>query len=109
MDLDTAIKHAEEVAEECYWKAKPNRKFPCFENEEKRLECEKCAEDHEQLAIWLKEYKQLLDFAKWVTTEILDDNWEDNIGAFAEIACRKLNKFGLVKADGNMWVKTERN
>ena len=39
MTLDEAIKHAEEVAEE------------------KR--CEKCGEEHRQLAEWLKELKQL--------------------------------------------------
>ena len=39
MTIDEAIKHAEEVAEE------------------KR--CEKCGEEHRQLAEWLKELKQL--------------------------------------------------
>ena len=39
MSIDEAIKHAEEVAEE------------------KR--CEKCGEEHHQLAEWLKELKQL--------------------------------------------------
>ena len=42
-------------------------------------------------------------FAKWVASEIFDDNWEYNKDAFAEIACRKLAKLGIVKAKGNEW------
>ena len=38
-------------------------------------------------------------FAKWVATEIFDDMWEYNKDAFAEIACRKLAKLGIVKAE----------
>lgn len=42
-------------------------------------------------------------FAKWVASEIFDDNWEYNKDAFAEIACRKLAKLGIVKVKGNEW------
>ena len=38
-----------------------------------------------------------LDFANWVADEIFDDMWEYNKDAFAEIACRKLAKLGIVK------------
>ena len=48
MTLDEAIKHAEEVAKQ---------------NEEKR--CCKCAEEHRQLAEWLKELKQLREQTRW--------------------------------------------
>ena len=59
MTLDEAIKHAEEVAEE-------NEKF-CFKkngkggyfNEDTDWNNKKCAEEHRQLAEWLKELKQL--------------------------------------------------
>ena len=47
------------------------------------------------------------DFAAWVANEIFDDEWEYNKDAFAEIACRKLNKLGIVKANGNEWELTE--
>lgn len=42
-------------------------------------------------------------FAKWVATEIFDENWEYNKDAFAEIACRKLAKLGIVRAKGDEW------
>lgn len=66
MTLEDAIFHAEEVAEK-------NRKTANFDKENpkvwndggKRLnECIKCAEEHEQLAKWLKQLrdiKQVLD------------------------------------------------
>lgn len=65
MTLDEAINHAEEVAEE-------NRNVDeeelgliycddteCIENHKKR--CFKCADEHEQLAEWLRDYKRLLE------------------------------------------------
>jgi len=49
-----------------------------------------------------KDYKA---FCEWVASEIIDEElWELNHGAFAEIACRKLNKLGIVKKEGDMWV-----
>ena len=47
------------------------------------------------------------DFAVWVANEIFDDEWEYNKDAFAEIACRKLNKLGIVKAKGDEWELVE--
>ena len=41
-------------------------------------------------------------FAKWVATEIFDE-WEYNKDSFAEIACRKLAKLGIVRAKGDEW------
>ena len=43
------------------------------------------------------------DFALWVATEIFDEMWEYNADAFAEIACRKLEKLGIVQKNGNEW------
>ena len=43
------------------------------------------------------------EFAEWVASEIFDENWEYNKDAFEEIACRKLSKLGIVKANGDMW------
>ena len=42
-------------------------------------------------------------FAEWVATEIFDENWEYNKDAFAELACRKFAKLGIVRAKGNEW------
>lgn len=47
------------------------------------------------------------DFAKWVAREIFDDEWEYNKDAFAEIACRKLAKLGIVRANGDEWELVE--
>lgn len=46
-------------------------------------------------------------FAEWVAREIFDDNWEYNKEAFAEIACRKLAKLGIVRAKGDEWELVE--
>lgn len=69
MTLDEAIKHAEEVVEknERLCKAMPEHSANAFH----------CAEEHRQLAEWLKDYKRLL-----------------NIGGIPEvvISCEKNNK-----------------
>jgi hypothetical protein len=64
MTLDEAIKHAEEVAEE---KDKfINKTYATFGEDrllfkEEENECKKCANEHRQLAKWLKDYKRLLE------------------------------------------------
>ena len=53
MTLDEAIKHARE-------KAKENRKDACFTSVPWHAkDCEKCAQEHDQLADWLEDYKKL--------------------------------------------------
>ena len=46
-------------------------------------------------------------FAKWVASEIFDEMWEYNKDAFAEIACRKLAKLGIVRAKDDEWELVE--
>ena len=58
MTIDKAIKHAEEVAEE---KEKQAWESQLQEEYEKIKPCKKCAEEHRQLAEWLKDYKRLLE------------------------------------------------
>ena len=55
----------------------------------------------------LDESPKMEQFAKWVATEIFDDMWEYNKDSFAEIACRKLAKLGIVRAKGNEWELVE--
>ena len=55
----------------------------------------------------LKQEPKTEQFAKWVATEIFDDMWEYNYEAFAEIACRKLSKLGIVVRMGGEWVLVE--
>jgi hypothetical protein len=63
MTIDEAIKHAEEVAEKNERRAESVRNRPIssadFYNEEES--CSKCAEEHRQLAVWLKELKAYRD------------------------------------------------
>ena len=61
MSLDEAIKHCEEVAEE-------NQAIvdSCDYYGENMAKCEKCAEEHRQLAEWLKELKQLREHTRWI-------------------------------------------
>ena len=61
MTIDEAIKHAEEVAKanESWHEEYIDTAF-----EQHALNCKKCAEDHRQLAEWLKElqkYRKLFD------------------------------------------------
>ena len=56
----------------------------------------------------LEQESKAEQFAKWVASEIFDDdNWEYNKDAFAEIACRKLAKLGIVRANGDEWELAE--
>ena len=55
--LDEAIKHAEEVADTCEYAAS---KYDMSDPYESHVACQegKCAEEHRQLAEWLKELKE---------------------------------------------------
>ena len=55
----------------------------------------------------LEQESKMEQFAKWVATEIFDDMWEYNKDSFAEIACRKLAKLGIVRAKGDEWELVE--
>ena len=59
------------------------------------------------LAIEALEQDKSYDFARWVTEEIFDEMWEYNKDAFGELACRKLAKMGIVKANGDKWELVE--
>lgn len=50
----------------------------------------------------MRKYQQLEDFAKWVAVEVIDEElWTYNHLAFAEIACRKLVRLGIMQeSDG---------
>ena len=60
MTLDEAIRHAEEVAEEKDMQAGFDTDYLCYQmSDTERNQCKKCAEEHRQLAEWLKELKRL--------------------------------------------------
>ena len=54
MTLDEAIKHAKEKANEQNY-------YASFERGKHIQSCKKCAEEHEQLADWLEEFKEYRD------------------------------------------------
>ena len=59
------------------------------------------------IALCAEQEPKMEQFAKWVASEIFDENWEYNQDAFAEIACRKLEKLGIVRAKGDEWELVE--
>lgn len=71
MTIDEAIKHCEEIAKEMREKSKIYKEHFLWERDAE--DCQKCAEEHEQLAEWLKElkeYRNLFDSPK-TASEIL--------------------------------------
>ena len=72
----------------------------------KHIECKHC---HRVSVKALEQESKTEQFAKWVATEIFDDMWEYNKDAFVELACRRLSKMGIVKANGGNWelIKSE--
>lgn len=68
MTLDEAIKHAEEIAEEQESRGYCDRSVCVIMDENNHncdecevVKCRECAEEHRQLAEWLKDYKRLLE------------------------------------------------
>jgi hypothetical protein len=55
----------------------------------------------------LEEESNMEQFVEWVATEIFDEDWKYNKHVFAEIACRKLAKLGIVRKNGGTWELVE--
>ena len=60
--------------------------------------------DFKQLAEWLRELKALKDFANFVAESVMDEEFEENSGFYAEVYCRKLYKMGFIEAEDNKWI-----
>lgn len=74
MTIDDAIKHAKEVAEEQLMRA-----GKCTGDDslcDKYSNCMKCAEDHQQLAEWLKELKLYREIFGQIEFEHININFE---------------------------------
>lgn len=55
-----------------------------------------------------EEYEKMKAFCEWVASGVTnEESWEVNSDSFAEIACRKLHKLGIVDKQGNEWVYKE--
>lgn len=50
---------------------------------------------------------KLVRFAEWVADWILRSDFEESAGGFAELACRRLEDLGIMRKDGNVWVRKE--
>ncbi len=96
MTLDEAIRHAEEVAEEQKkeaneWHENQVRKCELFPFAEMDYthenECKKCAEEHRQLAEWLKELKAYREAWDKCIKEIKEWYWNADKQAMAEDPC----------------------
>ena len=61
MTLEEAVKHAEEVMMENLDKTKGRNA-----SDPTAIKCGECAEEHRQLAEWLKELKQLREQTRWI-------------------------------------------
>ena len=64
MTLDEAIKHCEEKAEELREYSDVLSETSTTPKGKEISDCLECAEEHEQLAEWLKDYKRLLEMPK---------------------------------------------
>lgn len=65
MTIDEAIKHAEEVVDKKEREKQKWERWLETDNDYRavaeKVSCELCAEEHRQLAEWLKDYKRLLE------------------------------------------------
>jgi protein-disulfide isomerase len=95
LNLDEAIKHCEEVAEEQEKMGERNYDDDCLE----------CAKEHRQLAEWLKELKAYREFADWLAHAVLEEDWEESADFYAEVICRKLTKLGKLKVVDNKYME----
>jgi inactivated superfamily I helicase len=102
MTLEEAIKHCEEVYER---KIKDAERHYDAESFEESKECIWCAEEHRQLAEWLKELEVYREFADWLVKAILSEDWEESADFYAEVLCRKLTKLGKLKVVDNKYME----
>ena len=106
MTLDEAIKHEEEVAEKQENNAKKYSRSKNVKSIEKTyIACLECAEEHRQLAEWLRELQAYREFADWLVKAVLEEDWEDSSDFYAEVLCRKLTKLGKLKVVDNKYME----
>ena len=65
MTLEEAIKHAEEVAEQ-------NERDVSIKDKDRAKACYQCAEEHRQLAEWLKDYQRMQSVIEDIKAEITE-------------------------------------
>ena len=95
--VDTC-RHPDNIPEGCSWGECDINACPIFG------ECLECASEHRQLAEWLRELIKLRKFTHFVATHVMADDFEDNGSFYAEAFCRRLNKLGVIRHEGNNWI-----
>lgn len=84
LDIDTAIKHCLEVAEQNETQAdKIGRQFIGSAMDKRATDCRECAADHRQLAEWLTELKEAKRLLKAAVEGMcwLNENTQDSDGS----------------------------
>lgn len=94
MTIDEAIKHAEEVAEEKEKLAHTYENFKDYGNPKSSItsgheKCLCCAEEHRQLAEWLRGYQRLLE-----QTRLTDGDRAISLNAVKKLICKNNDKYG---------------
>ena len=101
MTIDEVIKNEEELAELNEDQARVYREQDEIMGS---WSYEECANEHRQLAKWLRELKALKDFANFVAESVLEEDFEESSDFYAEVYCRKLHKMGFIEAEDNRWI-----
>lgn len=110
MTIDEAIKHAEETARELeyscnLWKRLADERVVSLPSDYES--CKNCAEEHRQLAKWLKELKRLRNWTSWIpVSKRLPDFFEvvlvtDETSKVFEYERRPLDEEGNVCREWN--------
>ena len=85
MTLDEAILHAREVAER---NRKQYKNCPSDRTDIRYQTCEECAEEHDQLATWLEDYKHI---KQW-KSGVMDGFCRYDTSSFEELVTNTRNK-----------------
>lgn len=111
MTIEEKINYCEKMADNCESEIieRSNLAFSIvgYEDVKKRdlNKKRKCAEDHRQLAEWLRELKAYREFADWLAHAVLEEDWEESGDFYAEVLCRKLTKLGKLKVVDNKYME----
>ena len=71
--------------------------------------CNHCKKYRKEAKRFKRKYLALKIFAEWLAKELMDDMYEDNYLAIAEVARRKLFNLGFLDEENGYWVPKEEN
>lgn len=103
MTLDEAIRHAEEVAQACENQQErhyeSNKLFDNNYDKEKMMQCESCANEHRQLAEWLRELKAVREAWTQLTETVTELRDNGGTGTQKDIAGFLVNYLGVLEKE----------